>query len=176
MIPHFCWICHNLALGMVLLFVKPWRDFRDEVTKPFSPQNLVLQERKERLRKHRLCLILSSGLYLEHTINCLCELIAELDICHDKEATFTICASVFCFIKQCLLQHGVIVKEEACVLIYLILKCHLEKFKGFKCWHLDKIHLQWCLISELHFRKILICVVTSLLIEIIIMSVASLPY
>jgi len=46
-----------------------------------------------------------------------------------------------------------IVKEELGVLIYLILKCHLETFRSSKCWHLDKILLQWCLISELHISS-----------------------
>lgn len=71
---------------------------------------------------------------------------------------------------------GAIVKQEAYVLIYLTLKCHLETSKGFKCWHLDKILLQWICINELHFRRILIYVVTLILVEIIIISITWLSH
>lgn len=82
-----------------------------------------------------------------------------------------------CEIQFCFLSHrsvfvtalrGAAVTKETYVAIYLILKCHLEAFEGFKCWHLNKIFLQWCFISQLHSRKILISVTSLGLAERII--------
>lgn len=64
---------------------------------------------------------------------------------------------LFCFLFHktvfVTVWRAAIVKKELGVLIYLILKCHLETFRSSKCWHLDKILLQWCLISELHISS-----------------------
>lgn len=80
------------------------------------------------------------------------------------------------FHKTVTVWSGTIVKEEAYVLIYLILKCHLETFKDFKCQHLDKILLQWCFTSEVRFRKNLIYVITLVLVAIITISIARLSH
>lgn len=119
----------------------------------FPSSKPSLQERKECLGKHRLCLILSSDLYLELLvwINCCLGCLPW----QKKKSHFDNMLFCFLFHKTVFVTvwRAAIVKKELGILIYLILKCHLETFRSSKCWHLDKILLQWCLISELHISS-----------------------
>lgn len=147
MIPRYSEIPRTLGFETTLLSVMPLRDFRNEVVEPFSPPNLELRGRKVP-EKHHPCASWAGPRSWTYK-----QLLVWFNCClgylpWPKKSHFHNLHLCFVFHKTLLVIacSRAIVKEEAYILMYLILKCHWETFK---CWHLDEILLQWCFISEL---------------------------